>query len=86
MRLVNIGFGNMVNAARLVAVVGPEAAPVKRMVSEARGDGRLIDATNGRKTRAVLITDSGHVVLSAAGAETVAARVNEGEEEPVNEG
>lgn len=80
MKLVNIGFGNMVNDARLVAVVGPDAAPVKRMVAEAREGGRLIDATNGRRTKAVLFTDSGHIVLSAALPETLAARVNESEE------
>lgn len=88
MRLLNIGFGNMVNDARIVAVVGPEASPVKRMVGQARQDGRLIDATNGRRTKAVLVTDSNHVVLSAALPETLAARVNneEGEDEGPHEG
>ncbi len=76
MRLISIGFGNWVSDARLLSVVGPDAAPVKRMVSQARQNGRLIDATNGRRTRAVLVTDSGHVVLSAALPETLAARVN----------
>ena len=75
MRLIGIGFGNMVNAARLVAVVGPDSAPVKRLVSEARGRGHLIDASNGRRTRAVLVCDSGHVVLSAVQMETLAERL-----------
>lgn len=65
MKLVNIGYGNMVSAGRVLAVVSPESAPVKRMVQEARQAGTLIDATLGRKTRAVLVMDSGHVVLSA---------------------
>lgn len=74
MKLVNVGFGNLISAQRLVAVIGPESAPVKRMVQEARGTGILIDATYGRKTRAVLVMDSGHIVLSALQPETVAAR------------
>ena len=74
MKLVNVGFGNMVSAQRLVAVIGPESAPVKRMIQEARGGGILIDATYGRKTRAVWVMDSGHIVLSALQPETVAAR------------
>lgn len=65
MQLVNIGYGNMVAANRVIAVVSPDSAPVKRMVQDARGSGRLIDATLGRKTRAVLVMDSGHIVLSA---------------------
>ena len=74
MRLVNIGFGNMVSAQRLISVIGPDSAPVKRMVQEAREAGELIDATYGRKTRAVLIMDSGHVILSALQPETLSAR------------
>ena len=74
MKLVNVGFGNMVSAQRLVAVIGPESAPVKRMIQEARGGGILIDATYGRKTRAVLVMASGHIVLTALQPETVAAR------------
>jgi len=74
MRLINVGFGNMVSAGRLIAVVGPDSAPVKRMIQEAREGGNLIDATYGRKTRAVLIMDSDHIVLSALQPETVAAR------------
>lgn len=73
--LVNIGFGNMVSANRIVAIVSPESAPIKRMIGEARQDGLLVDATYGRRTRAVLITDSGHVVLSAVQPETVAGRL-----------
>ena len=65
MKLINIGFGNMVSAGRLIAIVSPESAPIKRMVQEARDRGVLIDATYGRRTRAVLIMDSDHVVLSA---------------------
>ena len=73
--LVNIGFGNMVSANRVVAIVSPESAPIKRIISEARGDGKLIDATYGRRTRAVIIIDSGHVILSAVQPETVASRL-----------
>ena len=82
MKLINIGFGNMVSANRLIAIVSPESAPIKRIVQEARDKGVLIDATYGRRTRAVLITDSDHVVLSAVQPETGANRLNDtGEEE-----
>ena len=64
MKLINIGFGNMVSAGRLIAIVSPESAPIKRMVQEARDRGVLVDATYGRRTRAVLITDSDHIILS----------------------
>ena len=74
MRLVNIGFGNMVAASRLVAIVSPESAPVRRLVQDARETGRVIDATYGRRTRAVIIMDSDHVVLSPLQPETVAGR------------
>ena len=77
MRLVNIGYGNMISAPRIVAVVGPDAAPIRRMVQEARDAGRVVDATCGHRTRAVLITDSDHVVLSPLLPETVAARVED---------
>ena len=77
MKLINIGFGNMINANRLVAVVSPESAPVKRMIQESREKGNLIDATHGRRTRAVLITDSDHVILTYLQSETVAGRLNE---------
>lgn len=75
MKLINIGFGNMVSASRLVAIVSPDSAPIKRIVQEERDKGTLIDATYGRRTRAVLMMDSGHVVLSALQPETVAARL-----------
>lgn len=74
MKLINIGFGNVVAAHRLVAIVSPESAPIKRIVQDARERGTLIDATAGRRTRAVLVTDSEHVILSAVQPETVAAR------------
>lgn len=77
MKLINIGFGNMVNASRLVAIVSPESAPIKRIMQEAREKGVLIDATYGRRTRAVILTDSDHVILSAVQPETVANRFNE---------
>ena len=85
-RLVNIGFGNIVSANRLLAIVCPESAPIKRMVQESRESGRLIDATCGRRTRAVVIMDSGHVILSAIQPETIANRLDakQGEvEEPI---
>jgi len=75
-RLVNIGFGNIVSANRIIAIVSPESAPIKRIIQEAREQGVLIDATYGRRTRAVIIADSSHVVLSAVQPETVAHRFN----------
>lgn len=75
-RLVNIGFGNIVSGGRVIAIVSPESAPIKRIVQEARESGRLIDATCGRRTRAVVITDSDHVILSAIQPETVANRLD----------
>lgn len=80
-RLVNIGFGNIVSADRLIAIVSPESAPIKRIVQEARETGRLIDATCGRRTRAVVITDSDHIILSAIQPETVANRLDATDEE-----
>lgn len=74
MKLINIGFGNVVSAKRVLAIVGTESAPIKRTIAEAREGGQLIDATYGRRTRSVIITDSGHVVLSAIQPETVAHR------------
>lgn len=74
-KFVNIGFGNIVAANRLIAMVSPESAPIKRIVQEARDRGMLIDATYGRRTRAVIITDSDHVILSAVQPETVAQRL-----------
>lgn len=79
MKLINIGFGNIVSASRLVAIVSPESAPIKRIVQEARSKGTLIDATYGRRTRAVLIMDSDHVILSAIQPETVAHRFDDKE-------
>ena len=81
MKLINIGFGNMVSANRLIAIVSPESAPIKRIVQEARDKGALIDATYGRRTRAVIITDSDHVILSAVQPETVANRLNDEDDE-----
>ena len=80
MKLINIGFGNMVSAGRLIAIVSPESAPIKRMVQEAGDRGVLVDATYGRRTRAVLITDSDHIILSALQPETVASRLGGREE------
>jgi regulator of extracellular matrix RemA (YlzA/DUF370 family) len=74
-KLVNIGFGNIVAANRIVAIVSPESAPIKRIIQEAREKGVLIDATYGRRTRAVIVVDSGHVILSAVQPETVANRL-----------
>ncbi len=81
MKLINIGFGNMVAANRLIAIVSPESAPIKRVIREAEDKGLLVNATYGRRTRAVLITDSEHVILSSIQPETVAHRLKETEEE-----
>ena len=75
MKLLNIGFGNIVSAERIVAIVSPESAPIKRIIQDARDKGTLSDATCGRRTRSVLITDSEHIVLSAVQPETVAHRL-----------
>lgn len=85
MKLINIGFGNMVSAGRLIAIVSPESAPIKRMVQEARERCVLVDATYGRRTRAVLITDSDHIILSALQPETVAGRLGGREAVPEEE-
>ncbi|MBE7037301.1 MAG: DUF370 domain-containing protein [Ruminococcaceae bacterium] len=74
-KLINIGFGNIVSATRIVAIVSPEAAPIKRIIQGARDKGMLIDATSGRRTRAVIVMDSEHVILSAVQPETVAGRL-----------
>ena len=84
MQLINIGFGNLVAAERIIAVVGPDSAPVKRTIQEARERGMLIDATYGRKTRTVLLMDSDHIVLSALSAETVSDRL-QGKDSPNRE-
>ena len=76
-KLINVGFGNVVNSGRIVAVVSPDAAPVKRMVQSVKGTRTLIDATQGRKTKAVIITSDDHIVLSALQPETIAKRFSE---------
>jgi len=75
-RLINIGFGNVVNSNKIVGIISPEAAPIKRMVQNAKDSGTAIDATCGRKTKAVIVTDSGHLLLSALLPETITNRVN----------
>ena len=81
MKLINIGFGNLINANRLVAIVSPESAPIKRIIQDSKERGMLIDATHGRRTRAVIITDSDHVILTYLQSETVANRLNDYEDE-----
>jgi regulator of extracellular matrix RemA (YlzA/DUF370 family) len=85
MKLINIGFGNMVSASRLIAIVSPESAPIKRIIQDARDKGSLLDATYGRRTRAVLITDSDHVILSAVQPETVANRLGDDDDDDDDE-
>ena len=80
MKLLNIGFGNMVSAGRIITIVSPESAPIKRIIQDARESGSLIDATYGRRTRAVIVMDSGHVILSAIQPETVANRFVQNDE------
>ena len=75
MKLINIGFGNMVSAGRIVAIASPDSAPIKRLVQDAKEDNRVIDVSCGRRTRSVIITDSDHVILSAVQAETVTNRL-----------
>lgn len=87
MKFINIGFGNMVSAGRIVAIAGPDSAPIKRLVQDAKEDDRVIDVSCGRRTRAVIITDSDHVILSAIQAETITNRLasdeaSDDEEEP----
>lgn len=77
MRLINIGFGNMISSSRLITIVSPESAPIKRIVQDAKDRGRLIDATYGRRTRAVIVMDSDHVILSAIQPETIGARLTD---------
>ena len=83
MKLINIGYGNMVSAGRVVAIVSPESAPIKRMIQDARDGGSLIDATYGRRTRAVIIADSGHIILSAIQPETVSNRIIGASDAPI---
>ena len=85
MKLINIGFGNIVVASRVIAIVSPESAPIKRVIQEARDANILIDATYGRKTRAVVIADSGHIILSAVQPETVAGRLIDKSEDDIIE-
>ena len=80
MQLINIGFGNIVSANRIIAIVSPESAPIKRIVQEAKDGKMAVDATYGRRTRAVIIMDSGHVILSAVQPETVAGRFGKDED------
>ena len=81
MQLINIGFGNIVSANRIISIVSPESAPIKRLVQEAKDSKMAIDATYGRRTRAVIIMDSGHIILSAVQPETVAGRLDKDDEE-----
>ena len=76
MKLINIGFGNLVASERVLAVISPESAPVKRMITEVRERGQLVDASFGRRTKSVVLMDSGHVILSALGPETLAGRAD----------
>lgn len=78
MNLVNIGYGNAVSADKVIVIVSPSSAPIKRIIQDARDTNKLVDATYGRKTRAVIITESNHVVLSALQAETIASRLKDG--------
>lgn len=80
-KLINIGFGNIVNANRIISIVSPESAPIKRIIQEARDRNMLVDATYGRRTRAVIITDSDHVILSAVQPETNAQRLTNKDDE-----
>jgi regulator of extracellular matrix RemA (YlzA/DUF370 family) len=74
-KFINIGYGNMVSAARIITIVSPDSAPIKRIIQDARESGKLVDATHGRRTRAVIIMDSDHVILSSVQPETVANRL-----------
>lgn len=85
MRFINIGFGNMVAAERVVAIVSPDSAPVKRLIQDGKDAGRIIDVTCGRRTRAVLIADSDHIILSAVQTETISNRLNDGFEDEEDE-
>ena len=85
MRLVNIGFGNMVNVNRIITIVSPESAPIKRIIGDAKERGTLIDATHGRRTKAVIITDSEHIILTYLQAETLVSRIEETKEEDNHE-
>lgn len=77
MKLINIGYGNSIADNRIIAVISPDSSPVKRIIADAREKGFLVDATYGRKTKSVIVTDSSHVVLSAVSSETISGRINE---------
>ena len=81
MKFINIGFGNMVAADKVVAIVSPDSAPIKRLMQDAKDEGRVIDVSCGRRTRAVIITDSEHVIFSAIQSETIANRLDDSEGE-----
>lgn len=85
MKLINIGFGNMVSAGRVIAVISPESAPIKRIISDARERSQLIDATYGRRTRAVIIADNGSIILSAIQPETIGGRLSVKNEQDAGE-
>ncbi len=85
MKFINIGFNNMIAASRVVAVIGPDSAPAKRLIQDAKDSGRAIDCTSGRRTRGVVITDSDHIILSSIQPETIAARLTGEEEEDIHE-
>ncbi len=85
MKLVNIGFGNMVNVNRIITIVSPESAPIKRIIGDAKERGTLIDATHGRRTKAVIVTDSEHIILTYLQAETLVSRIEETKEEETHE-
>lgn len=85
MKFINIGYGNMVAVERIVTLVSPDSAPIKRLIQDAKDDGRVIDVTCGRKTRAVVITDSEHVILSALQTETIANRLENSDADDVDE-
>lgn len=78
-KLVNVGFGNVVNSSKIIGIISPEAAPIKRMVQSAKDSGMAIDATCGRRTKAVIVTESGHLILSSLLPETIAGRINQKE-------
>ena len=80
MQLINIGFGNIVSAERIISIVSPESAPIKRIIQDAKDSKMAIDATYGRRTRSVIIMDSGHIILSAVQPETIAGRVDSGDD------
>lgn len=85
MQLINIGFGNMVSASRVIALVSPDSAPIKRLIQDTRDTGKLIDVTCGRRTRAVIITDSDHIILSAVQPETISGRASADAEDTEDE-